>query len=169
VFVDCLRQGGVLQRADPVRGDFRGFLFGVVRIVAMRLERSRGLGQARLTGAEEALQAMPAEDTAASRQFDREWARSTMRLAMRVFAREADAADETRAQRLELLRLRFDEGLPIRDIAVRWSRDPAWVHHEFARARRDFKKALGQALGLAEGAPPAHLAAEIARLWEALG
>lgn len=166
VFIDCLRQGGVLQRADPGRGDFRGFLFGVTRMVALRFERSRARCRAHQV---DAFEAMPADDTAASRQFDREWARSTMRLAMRSFASEADPADPTRAQRLELLRLRFFDGLPIRDIATRWSRDPAWVHHEFARARRDFKKALAQALGIADGAPPTHLAAEIARLWEALG
>ena len=45
-------------------------------------------------------------------------------------------------QRVELLRLRFEENLPIRDIAVRWDTDPAIVHKSYAIARKEFRSAL---------------------------
>jgi hypothetical protein len=49
---------------------------------------------------------------------------------------EATARSGDRAVRcVELLRLRFQEGLPIRDIATRWNEDAAKLHHEFATAR----------------------------------
>ena len=41
-----------------------------------------------------------------------------------------------------MLRLRFHEGLPIRTIAQLWSMDAAALHHEYARARTEFKAAL---------------------------
>jgi hypothetical protein len=45
-------------------------------------------------------------------------------------------------RRVELLRLRFQDGLPIRSIASRWGEDPAKVHHEYATARAEFRAAL---------------------------
>ena len=39
VFLDCLRPGGALERADPARGTFRIYLHGIVRNVALRHER----------------------------------------------------------------------------------------------------------------------------------
>jgi len=42
VFVECLKSGGVLDRADPARaGGFRAFLYGVIRNVARRAEEGR--------------------------------------------------------------------------------------------------------------------------------
>src|SRR5262249_11580423 len=41
VFVECLKQNGVLQCADPTRGDFRAFLVGVIWNVAKRVEAGR--------------------------------------------------------------------------------------------------------------------------------
>jgi hypothetical protein len=49
-------------------------------------------------------------------------------------------------RRVELLRLRFQDSLPIRDIAMLWNEDPASVHHEYATARKEFSTALRQAL-----------------------
>ena len=45
-------------------------------------------------------------------------------------------------QRVELLRLRFQEQLPIREIARRWNVEPARVHHAYAQARQEFRAAL---------------------------
>ena len=40
VFVECFKQDGVLDRADDIRfGNFRQFLLGVVRNVALRIEK----------------------------------------------------------------------------------------------------------------------------------
>src|SRR5437870_13493007 len=40
VFLACFRAGGALDRADADRGDFRPFLYGVARNVALRYEAS---------------------------------------------------------------------------------------------------------------------------------
>jgi RNA polymerase sigma-70 factor (ECF subfamily) len=45
-------------------------------------------------------------------------------------------------RRVELLRLRFEDDQPIRDIAARWGLEAAHVHHEYARARREFREVL---------------------------
>ena len=44
--------------------------------------------------------------------------------------------------RIELLRLRFEEELPIREIAKLWQVDAAVLHREYAKAREEFKEAL---------------------------
>lgn len=168
VFVDCLRSGGALQRADRERGEFRGFLFGIVRTVALRFERARGKLAARLADIGSALQEMPGDDPALSRVFDREWARATLRAAMATHRERAAARGDDHQRRVELLRLRFDEGLPIRTIAGLWHCDPAWLHHEFARARRDFKAVLGEAMGLPANVAAARLDDEVQKLTEAL-
>src|SRR4051812_16682848 len=49
VFVECFRGGGALDRLDPDRpGGFRAFLYGVVRIVALRAESARARGKVRV-------------------------------------------------------------------------------------------------------------------------
>jgi hypothetical protein len=51
-------------------------------------------------------------------------------------------SEEAARGRVELLRLRFQDSLPIREIAQRWSMDAAALHYEYARARQEFKAAL---------------------------
>jgi RNA polymerase sigma-70 factor (ECF subfamily) len=167
VFLDCLREGGALSRANPTVGEFRGFLHGVVRNVALRFERARGQSRDGRVDLGTGLQLLPGDESAASRVFDREWARSILRLATQIY-RAAGERGAEHQRRVELLRLRFEEGKPIRDIAGQWQVDPAWLHHEFARARRDFKRSLATALGLDLAEEPAKLDAEVTRLWEAL-
>jgi hypothetical protein len=53
---------------------------------------------------------------------------------------ERDGAEAVR--RVELLRLRFQEGKPIRDIARLWGLDADHLHHEYAKARKEFQQAL---------------------------
>jgi RNA polymerase sigma-70 factor (ECF subfamily) len=91
-----------------------------------------------------------------------------LRLAKQIHQRSASELGAEHERRVELLRLRFEEGKPIRDIAVQWNLDAAWLHHEFARARRDFKRSLATALGLDLGSEPDKLDGEVSRLWEAL-
>jgi RNA polymerase sigma-70 factor (ECF subfamily) len=45
-------------------------------------------------------------------------------------------------RRVELLRLRFEDNLPIRTIAERRQVSAAELHHSYALARREFKAAL---------------------------
>jgi len=140
VFLSCFREGGVLDRADPERpGGFRAFLYGVARNVARGVERTRGRRR------EQRLQTnfeAPASDEPSERAFDRAWAVTILREAGQSQERAARAAGADAARRVELLRLRFEEGLPIREIAERWNAEPAHLHHEYARARREFRDAL---------------------------
>lgn len=54
----------------------------------------------------------------------------------------ARATDGAARRRVALLALRFEENLPIREIARRWEVDPARLHRHYARARDEFKGAL---------------------------
>jgi len=155
VFVECFRAGGVLERVDPARG-FRAFFYGMVRNVALRIEERRGRERARQAAGASALREAAADDDARlSQVFDRAWAREVMREAAAVQARRA-AGDAGARRRVELLRLRFSDGLAIREIAARWSEDAAVVHREYAKARREFKAALVEVMGFYyPGAPGA--------------
>ena len=141
VFVECFREGGVLSQADAARpGGFRAFFYGVVRNVALRFETKHyrsSPGGAQDVGLDD----LPAQGETFSRLFDRSWAKGMVREAARLQMARAQPGTDA-ARRSELLRLRFFDGLPIREIARRWGIDPAVVHHEYAKARAEFRKAL---------------------------
>src|SRR5215218_8624497 len=70
VFVECLRDGGLLERASADRpGGFRAFLYGAVRNVALRAEARRARQHAR-AGADVDLDGIPDGDDAPARAFD---------------------------------------------------------------------------------------------------
>jgi DNA-directed RNA polymerase specialized sigma24 family protein len=136
VFVECFRAGGLLEKADPDRaGGFRAFLLGAARNVARRHEARRRLpGPLPID--------LAAEDTGPAEAFDRAWARALLREAGRVQKQQAEAAGPAALRRVQLLRMRFGDGLAIRDIAERWGEDAARLHHEYATARDEFRAAL---------------------------
>jgi RNA polymerase sigma-70 factor (ECF subfamily) len=139
VFLDCLREGGALTRVDPTRpGGFRAFLFGVTRNIARRVERQRAKAIRPLHSSLDPA----AEAPSPSEVFDRVWAKTMMRRAARLQEAQAQEAGPEARCRVDLLRLRFEEGMPIRDIAKRWQADAAYLHHEYAKARREFRAAL---------------------------
>jgi RNA polymerase sigma-70 factor (ECF subfamily) len=144
VLLECLREGGVLERVDPERG-FRGFLHGVTRNVARRFEE-RGRRRAG-TPPGPPLEELPdgaAEE--AEGAFDRAWARMVMADAARSMARRAAALGAPARRRISLLRLRFQDGLPIREIATRWGLPAARVHKDYEKAREEFRSALREAV-----------------------
>jgi RNA polymerase sigma-70 factor (ECF subfamily) len=67
-------------------------------------------------------------------------------------------------RRLELLRLRFQEDLPIREIAQRWQADPAAVHRDYTKAREEFREALKDVLRAYSAAEGQALERECAEL-----
>jgi RNA polymerase sigma factor (sigma-70 family) len=162
VFVECFRQGGVLDAAAAGRvPSFRAFLYGVVRNVARRFE-SR---PARAAGP---LSDVAADEDRQSRVFERTWAQAIMaEAAQRQKLRAADLGDEAQ-RRVELLRLRFEEGLPIRAIADLWGVDPARLHHDYAVARQEFKAALLEVVAFHQPGTPAEVEQEAASLLKAL-
>ncbi len=168
VFVECLRQGGALEKLEPGReGGFRAFFYGVVRNVALRVERStaRRRDQAALDEGMEPL----ADDHSLSQVFDRAWANALMREAAERQRQHAADRGEAATRRVELLRLRFQENLPIREIARRWNEDAATLHHEYARARAEFKQALLEVLEHYHPGAPLAVERECTQLLEVLG
>ncbi len=145
VFVEAFREGGVLSKADPeYPGGFRAFFYGVVRNVAMRLESRQGRRRDRQPATEFFQESPDARDDGLSRVFDRAWARSIMLEAAQRQRERAEFERGSALTRVELLRLRFHEGLPIREIARLWQDDPARLHREYARARKEFRAALAE-------------------------
>lgn len=140
VFVECLRDGGILETARSDRpGGFRAFFYGLVRNIALRAEQRRAR---RHLPADIDPDALAASEDSLSCVFDRAWAQTIMREAAARQAEVANAAGADALRRVELLRLRFQENLPIRDIAERWQTDPTALHREYAKARNEFRSAL---------------------------
>src|SRR5262245_28243817 len=155
VFLECLRNGGLLDRARADRpGGFRAFLYGAVRNVALRAETRRARQLAREPVDVLDLPGIAGNEEALSPVFDRAWAKAAERGAAERQAMLAAERGEAAQRRVELLRLRFHEGMPIREIAQLWGTDAASLHHEYARARQDFQSALREVIGFHHPGPP---------------
>jgi DNA-directed RNA polymerase specialized sigma24 family protein len=162
VFVECFRQGGALEAAGAGRvPSFRAFLYGVVRNVARRFE-SRPL---RAAGP---LPDIPASEESLSRLFERTWAQAIMTEAAQLQQQRAGERGPEAVQRVELLRLRFEEGLPIRAIAERWGVAADELHHAYAKARQEFRAALLEVVAFHHPGSSAEVEQEAASLLTAL-
>jgi RNA polymerase sigma-70 factor (ECF subfamily) len=165
VFLDCFRDGGALERLDPGRsGGFRAFFFGVVRNVALRVERNAARDRVRPGDGSFDPERLAADETSLGAVFDRAWATAILKEAGHLQARRAEERDSAACRRIELLRLRFQESLPIREIALRWDADPAHLHHEYAKARREFREALIEVVSFHHPDPTTDIPRECARL-----
>ena len=167
-FVDCFRPGGVLERALPGGGGFRAFLFGVARTVALHFETRRAREAERRGESTVEPDGIVSDEESLSRVFDRAWARAVMREARELQQARARLEGEAALRRVELLRLRFEEGMPVRDIAALWSDDADRVHREYAHARREFRDALATIVRQHGNGVPTGVEAECARLIELL-
>jgi RNA polymerase sigma-70 factor (ECF subfamily) len=170
VFADCFRAGGALDRLDPGRpGGFRAFLYGVARTLALRFEAARARHKERAAADESDLDRLADAEPRASVAFDRAWALALLREAAERQAEYAERVGEPALRRVELLRLRFHDGLPVREIARRWGCDPDAVHRDYARARREFKAALSDVVASYQPGTPAEVERECAGLLVLLG
>jgi hypothetical protein len=158
VLLECMKDGGVLEKAEPRRsGGFRAFLFGVVRNVAARFEKRHALRSKRESDAVGDAESSIELVRDASFAFDRAWAVAVMKTATDEHRAKA-AKDGPRAvRRVEILDALFRQGRTIRDVAAQWREDPAYVHHEYADARREFaavlRSVVAAELGLESGSP----------------
>lgn len=169
VFLDCFRPGGALEKLNRGRcGSFKAFFYGVVRNIARRTERSRARGRERQPRATNDMEVVAAREKAVSGIFEERWALAVLRQAVERHEEIARAQGADALGRVELLRLRFQEGLPIRQIAVRREVDPARLHKEYARARREFKTALLEVVARQHGGTPREVERECARLLSVL-
>ena len=103
-----------------------------------------------------------------SRLFEKAWARSIMAEAAGLQRRRSDGGGDDAVRRIELLRLRFEDNLPIRTIAERWGVDPAGLHHAYALARREFKEALLEVVAFHHPGTAAEVQREAAGLLKSL-
>jgi RNA polymerase sigma-70 factor (ECF subfamily) len=143
VFVECFKGGGILDKAVPgLPGGFRSFLYGVVRNVALRIETRSARARKHQSPGSLDLDQIAGQEESFSRIFDRAWAKALLRQAGSLMEAQAKQMDESARRRVELLRLRFHENLPIREIARRWETEASVLHHEYAQARQEFKAAL---------------------------
>jgi RNA polymerase sigma-70 factor (ECF subfamily) len=162
VFVECFREGGALEAAGAGRvPHFRAFLYGVIRNVARRFE-SRPV---RVAGP---LPEIEGNEESQSRLFERTWAQSIMAEAARLMKRRADDGGPEASRRVELLRLRFEDNLPIRKIAERWDVPAARLHHAYALARQEFRSALLEIVAFHQPGTLAEVEQEAASLLKAL-
>ncbi|MBK8979053.1 MAG: sigma-70 family RNA polymerase sigma factor [Planctomycetes bacterium] len=169
VFLECFKQATPLARAVPERnGGFRAFLVGVVRHVAQRLERKAGRVP-RLEELDAVGDDVPERATRLSRVLDREWATMLVHEARRLMELRAAGQGAEASRRVELLWLRFGDGLAIREIAARWGVAAEWLHHEYARARKEFSAALRTAVAEHVVRSEADLEAECERVLAMLG
>lgn len=142
VFLDLFRRGGALSRLDPTRTpSFRAFLFGVARKVALRYEERAAQSWTRRARAP-AIESLPDAQQSMSRQFDLAWAQRMVARAAEWQRAWAESSGPEALRRVEILRLRFAEDLPVRTIAERLGEPVERVHREYARAREEFKQAL---------------------------
>jgi len=143
VFLECFKEGGVLERLDAIsQGSFRQFLYGVVRNVALRIEAKRARSRENQAPADFDFDLIKRREATLSKIFDRAWARALLDDAVATLLDVAETRGEGARKRVELLHLRFYEGLPIREIARRWDVSPDALHNEYQRARREFKSTL---------------------------
>jgi RNA polymerase sigma-70 factor (ECF subfamily) len=140
VFLQCLKPGGALGRADAERpGGFRAFLYGVTRNVAGTLEAARH--RRRREHGSEGCDSVQSDEATMSRIFDRAFAQALTHEARRLLARRAPPGSPA-ATRLRALELMYERGLPSRQIARELGVDVATVYPLLTRARREFKGAL---------------------------
>jgi RNA polymerase sigma-70 factor (ECF subfamily) len=162
VFVECFRQGGALEAAGAGRvPSFRAFLYGVVRNVARRFE-------SRPVRAAAPPPDIQANEEGLSRLFERTWAQAIMAEAAQRQQRRASEHGPEAVRRVELLRLRFEEGLAIRAIAQRWGVPAAELHHAYAKARQEFRAALLEVVAFHHPGSLAEVEQEAASLLTAL-
>jgi len=167
VFVECFREGGVLEKAR-IGGGFRAYLFGVVRNVARRFETARAKLRERRAPSGLDLAGLPSDEDSLATLFDREWALRIMREAASLLRDRASEGGEDAARRVRILDMRFRQGLPIRDIATIWEMDPARIHHEFARVRGEFAAALAEVVSFHHPGTAGEIRRECRRLLELL-
>ena len=140
VFFDLFRQGGALDRVDREHGSrFRSFLRGVAKTTARSVERRNKYLP--MTGNVE-LAHVTCKESTPSIIFDRTWATSIVHEAAQRQIERAESLGDEALRRVELLKMRFQQDFPIRDIARQWDIEPEILHREYAKAREEFRAAL---------------------------
>ena len=103
------------------------------------------------------------------RAFDRAWAQGLLREAAERQATKARSKGPEAVRRVELLRLRFQEDMPVRDIARSWELSADYLHHEYAQARKEYEGALREVIAFHNPGQPNAIARELGELLALFG
>jgi len=142
-FVECFRDSGPLERVERGRaGGFRAFLYGILRNIALRCEQRNARRYARTPADDFDFDVVESEESGPQQAFDRAWTAALLEEASEKQSENAGRLGPEAEKRIELLRLRFRDGLPIREIAKLWETDAARLHREYAKARDEYSQAL---------------------------
>ena len=143
VFVDCFKPGGILERVDRNRaGGFRAYFYGAARKTALHLERALDQNVKHHAASDVDVDRVRADEATLSQVFDRAWALSIVQEAVFLYRQRAQGMGGRELQRVEILRLRFEDELPVREIATQLGLSPELVHKEYARARQGYRAVL---------------------------
>jgi RNA polymerase sigma factor (sigma-70 family) len=142
VLLQCFRQDGALESVDPAHASgFRAFLYGVTRNVAAMTERKwarRRETQAAHSGVFEQAD----DEGSLSHVFDKAWAEVVVREARSLLQRRAMMRGGTAALRARALELRYQGGLPPREIAPHLGLEVKQVYRLLEDGQVDFQEAL---------------------------
>jgi len=142
VFVECLKPGGVLERADADQGELRGLLRRVAQNVARRFEE-RAIQRGRVQPADSAWFAkVQSDDPGQTTVFNRCWAHSIIEAASLRFRELAAQDGEAGRRRIDLLERRFGSDEAIREIAAAWNLPAQDLHNAYKKARKEFYRCL---------------------------
>jgi len=168
VFFECFKEQGALGKAEPGggKGGFRAFLHKVTQHVARRVEQKRSSRREQQAETGMELGELRGEDPHLSRVFDEAWMLSLLDQAVARSEALARAEGDAAVRRVDLLRLRFSDDLPIREIARRWEVPAAELHHDYAKAREEFKRALREVIAFHNPLNPAELEEEFLHVLE---
>jgi RNA polymerase sigma-70 factor (ECF subfamily) len=170
VLLQCFEKDGAIQRVDPSRnGGFRAYLYGIVRRVALKFESNRARKYRREEAGSFHPEQLQSDETSLSKIFDRSWAVAVMKEALDTYRQRAEKEGPEALERVELLRLRFQENLPTRKIAELWKVDAVKVQRAYARARKEYEAALREVLGMHERCAEEKLKGMVDELFDLLG
>ncbi len=169
VFLSCFKGEGALENIHRhTHGSFRAYLRGVARNTARQFEARDAIQRQRFDIGDFDAEQVPHPQATLSRAFDQSWARAVLRETVELLEQQAPIVSDAAVVRVEILRLRFRDGLPIRNIATRLGRDPAWVHHNYAKARDEFRRTLIEVLARRLSLSPADIESQWKRLMETI-
>lgn len=168
VFFECLKEDGVLMKANPdaAGSGFRGYLRSIVRNVALRIEWKRARRREHQAASDFDLGNINVNEESLGEAYDRAWATALVKLALARLKEASPGAGEQAARQVELLRLQFQEGLKIPEIARRWSEDVGRLYQQSYKACDGFLVKLKEVVAFHQPENQLTLERECARLLE---
>jgi hypothetical protein len=170
VFVHFLRPGSLLDGGlGRLRTDaFRGYLYGLVRNVALMTERRAYRSRELQSPSSVDLAAIEASKVEFSAAFDRAWARSVVAEAMTLMEERARSGDPAAGRHLRLIRGRHVEDASVQELARREGCSRGIVYREMEAAGIEFYGALKAVLERQAGGAAIDVGAQCRRISELL-